>query len=121
MKIKYVRIDDQSIVFEENEELFILDVEGNKKKTSEYFIYSPHWNGPSPFFPVNIEADSFADVCRKDSGILHLFKLHNIQVISDMIDISIELKKDNVENCKLACFEQIEELFSIIKQIKEQQ
>jgi hypothetical protein len=120
MKIKYVRIDDQSIVFEENKELFILDVEGNKKKTSEYFIHSQFWNGPSPFFPVNIQADSFADVCKKDRNILNMLIEENISHIRNMAMIALNYI-DLIEGTKEASDQSVENIFSIIKQIKEQE
>ena len=117
MKIKYVRIDDQSIVFEENEELFILDVEENKKKTSEYFIHSQFWNGPSPYIPVDIEADSFVDLLKKDRNVLNLLIEDNISHIRSMANIAINYTNlmHGAKECSLGV---IEDIFSIINLVK---
>lgn len=117
MKIKYIKIDDQSVVFEENDKLFILDSDGYKTETSEYFIHSQFWNGPSPFIQVDIQADSFIDVCKKDHSILNMFFEHNVSIIRDMINIG--LSNNNLTNkCKDSALETVEYIFSVINLIK---
>jgi hypothetical protein len=120
MKIKYVRIDDQSIVFEEDGKLFILYNDGVKSERSEYYFHSQFWNGPSPFFSVNIEADSFADVCKKDRNILNMLIEENISHIRNMAMIALNYT-DLIEGAKEASDESVENIFFIIKQIKEQE
>lgn len=117
MKIKYIRIDDQSVVFEENKKLFILDIEGNKTETSEHFIHSQFWNGPSPFVQVDIQADSFIDACKKDGNVLNMFFEYNLLIIKDMVDIGFN-HTNLIDRAEESCVEIIEEIFSVIKIIK---
>lgn len=107
LNIKYFSPSDFKVIYIEDGEWILMDNEGNKSPTSKYYPNSQHWNGDSPFFPVDYEAE--LDTLFDNEQAIHWMLFYNLRRFADGItfkkddylkEVAIDCQKQALNNIK---------------------
>jgi hypothetical protein len=116
MKIKYFRPDTNAIVYLEDDKLFELCEDNTIREINEYFIHSPMWNGPSPYYHINDEADSWKHLIKKNKNVFDIYVAHSMNIIVSMINIYKNYQDDEVfEDCEGAAISVVVDIFRMLR------
>lgn len=85
VNVRYFSPSDMSIIYVKDGKWILVDVYGQEKPTSEYYPNSQHWNGESPFFPVDYEAT--LDTLYDNDEIIHWLLFNNVKMFADEIEL----------------------------------
>lgn len=107
--VAYFNPQDKMVLYRDSDPTSLVTYRLDTKEEgrySEYYVNSPHWNGESPFIPVNIQVSSLEEL-DKHPLILDIYMVEECKIFLDMLRISRDetFTPDLRQRCREAALE----------------